>query len=35
MRLASIRYKDRDLVAAEIGPGELVSVEALLSYRWP
>src|SRR6185369_12455599 len=31
MKLASIGYKDRDLIAAEIGPGELVSIEALLA----
>ncbi len=31
MKLASIRYAGRDLVAAEIGPGELVSIEALLA----
>jgi 2-keto-4-pentenoate hydratase/2-oxohepta-3-ene-1,7-dioic acid hydratase in catechol pathway len=35
MKLASIRYKDRDLVAAEIGPGELVAVEALLALPPP
>jgi len=31
MKLASVRYKGRDLVAAEIGPGELVAIESLLA----
>ncbi|HVS24978.1 MAG TPA: fumarylacetoacetate hydrolase family protein [Gammaproteobacteria bacterium] len=35
MKLASVRYKDRDLVAAEIGPGELVAVESLLALPFP
>jgi 2-keto-4-pentenoate hydratase/2-oxohepta-3-ene-1,7-dioic acid hydratase in catechol pathway len=31
MKLASIRHRDRDLVAAEVAPGELVAVERLLA----
>jgi 2-keto-4-pentenoate hydratase/2-oxohepta-3-ene-1,7-dioic acid hydratase in catechol pathway len=31
MKLASVHYRDRDLVVAEIGPGELVAIEALLA----
>ncbi len=31
MKLASIRYRDRDLVAAEVADGELVAVERLLA----
>jgi len=35
MKLASVRYRDRDLVAAEIGPGELVAIESLLALPLP
>jgi 2-keto-4-pentenoate hydratase/2-oxohepta-3-ene-1,7-dioic acid hydratase in catechol pathway len=31
MKLASVRHRDRDLVAAEIDPGALVAVESLLA----
>ena len=35
MKLASVRYRDRDLVAAKVGPGELVAIESLLALPLP